>query len=495
MILNSPIISGSLTVTGNIISSGSITLSGSIASASYAATASFVALAQSASYVLTAQTASFVANAQTASFVALAQSASNAVSSATASFANAFTVASTLTAQTLVVQTITSSVDFVTGSTRFGSIAANTHQFTGSVGVEGTGIFYQPLTNSTSYLTVQNNRARNAAIYTVTTNGGFYAGTSIGTDTFNYQIYDGVAGAARLTIDSTGVASFTNTIKYTGTSQILEATSGTTGYLYQYMSNTGGTSYYGIERSTGGGLMSGASAYATVLGPGGATSLQFGTTGIIRMTITSGGQVTINAPTSGVGLLANGKANEWTIEAAASSTSGQSFGLKVKGGTTTSDIAFLVQNQAGSTDIFRIRGGDYYTQAQGVYNNTSATANYVVVTSDGGLQRYVASSQKYKEQILDWNTSGLDTILALKPKTFKYKKDYYDKADVDFLGLIAEEVAEVCPYLADYENEDRTGDVENVRYSTIVVPLISAIQELKTQNDALQSRIETLESK
>jgi hypothetical protein len=79
-----------------------------------------------------------VANAQTASFVALAQSASNAVSAQTASFANTFTVASTLTAQTLVVQTITSSVDFVTGSTRFGSIADNTHVFTGSLLLSGS---------------------------------------------------------------------------------------------------------------------------------------------------------------------------------------------------------------------------------------------------------------------------------------------------------------------------------------------------------------------
>jgi hypothetical protein len=88
--------------------------------------------------VLFAATASFVANAQTASFVALAVSASNAVSAQTASFANAFTVASTLTAQTLVVQTITSSVDFVTGSTRFGSLLNNTHQFTGSVSITGS---------------------------------------------------------------------------------------------------------------------------------------------------------------------------------------------------------------------------------------------------------------------------------------------------------------------------------------------------------------------
>jgi len=100
-----------------------------------------VLFASTASFVANAQTASFVALAQTASFVANAQSASNAVSAQTSSFANAFTVANTLTAQTLVVQTITSSVDFVTGSTRFGSIADNTHIFTGSVYMNSGGLF------------------------------------------------------------------------------------------------------------------------------------------------------------------------------------------------------------------------------------------------------------------------------------------------------------------------------------------------------------------
>jgi len=178
MIQYFPIVTGSLTVLGNINVSGSITTSGSItisgsitsasfastasywsgsitnaSSASFAATASFVANAESASNAVAAQTASFVANAQTASyvlnavsssfastasFVALAQSASNAVSAVTASFANNLTVAGTLTAQTLVVQTITSSVDFLTGSTRFGSTGSNTHQFTGSVSMTGS---------------------------------------------------------------------------------------------------------------------------------------------------------------------------------------------------------------------------------------------------------------------------------------------------------------------------------------------------------------------
>ena len=146
MIQYFPIVTGSLTVLGNIsvsgsiTTSGSITISGSITSASFASTASYWS-----GSIVNAESASF---ASTASFVALAQSASNAVSAVTASFANNLTVAGTLTAQTLVVQTITSSVDFVTGSTRFGSILDNTHIFTGSVSMTGS---LAVITNGTEF--------------------------------------------------------------------------------------------------------------------------------------------------------------------------------------------------------------------------------------------------------------------------------------------------------------------------------------------------------
>jgi hypothetical protein len=77
-------------------------------------------------------------NALSASYAVNATSASYA---ATSSYASAFNVDGTLTATTLVVQTITSSVDFVTGSTRFGSILGNTHVFSGSVTMNPNGLF------------------------------------------------------------------------------------------------------------------------------------------------------------------------------------------------------------------------------------------------------------------------------------------------------------------------------------------------------------------
>jgi hypothetical protein len=56
----------------------------------------------------------------------------------TASSADNFLVRGTLTAQTIVAQTITSSTEFITGSTRFGSQLTDTHQFTGSVSITGS---------------------------------------------------------------------------------------------------------------------------------------------------------------------------------------------------------------------------------------------------------------------------------------------------------------------------------------------------------------------
>jgi hypothetical protein len=80
-------------------------------------------------------TASIFSGSHTGPLTGTASWATNAL---TASSADNFTVRNTLTATTIVVQTITSSVDFVTGSTRFGTLSSNTHQFTGSVGITGS---------------------------------------------------------------------------------------------------------------------------------------------------------------------------------------------------------------------------------------------------------------------------------------------------------------------------------------------------------------------
>ena len=87
---------------------------------------------------IVALTTSTVASA---SYAYTASSASNSFSASyaqTSSFANNFTVANQLTAQTLVVTTISSSVVYSSGSNIFGNNLSNTQVLTGSVGITGS---------------------------------------------------------------------------------------------------------------------------------------------------------------------------------------------------------------------------------------------------------------------------------------------------------------------------------------------------------------------
>jgi hypothetical protein len=178
-----------------------------------------------------------------------------------------------------------------------------------------------------------------------------------------------------------------------------------------------------------------------------------------RMRITSGGNV-------GIGV--SGTANTAVL-------------LSLAGQDSTSSNYLINGYNLAGTALFAVRNDGIIftgTAARSPFNDLNGAAANLIVVAGGNLQKSTASSGRYKENITDWSGNGLKTILALKPKTFTYKESYYKYSEVVMLGLIAEEVAEVSEYLADYENQDRTGLVENVRYATIVVPLIAAIQEL-----------------
>jgi hypothetical protein len=220
------------------------------------------------------------------------------------------------------------------------------------------------------------------------------------------------------------------------------------------------------------------------------------TDNLLAMTITSAGNVSIGSTVDAAKLyvagtfqasvtLASGYAHTLQNQSTASGASGVFIDAYA---SDSSSFALAVRTNNGNSYPFKIRC-DGYLQSTTTYNNTTASPNYLSISSSGYFERYVASSQRYKEEIKDWDVNGLDIILALRPRTYKYKKEYYNKADVDFLGLIAEEVAEVNTYLADYENEDGTGQVENVRYATIVVPLIKAIQEQQATIQELNERL------
>jgi hypothetical protein len=192
---------GNQTITGSLVVTGGVT-------GSLQGTASFANTATSASYALTSSfslnvpvTASFANNATSASYALTASYLSNYIPpfpfTGSAGISGSLNVngnivsTGTLTAQTLVVQTITSSVDFVTGSTKFGTIIDNTHQFTGSVSVSGsvhisgsliatssitTPVVNSPLLQNGSQYIAQDTATTITAIVNGSQTWGFYPG-------------------------------------------------------------------------------------------------------------------------------------------------------------------------------------------------------------------------------------------------------------------------------------------------------------------------------
>ena len=73
----------------------------------------------------------------------------NVVVTGSLTTSGSLTTTGTITATTLVVQTITSSISSITGSTNFGSLVSNTHTFTGSILASGSvGIGITPFNNT-----------------------------------------------------------------------------------------------------------------------------------------------------------------------------------------------------------------------------------------------------------------------------------------------------------------------------------------------------------
>jgi hypothetical protein len=259
MQLYQPTITGSLSVSGSINLSGSITIAGG---GTISGTASI---------------------------------ATNAI---TASSADNFLVRNTLTAQTLVVQTITSSVDFVTGSTQFGSLLTNTHVFSGSVSMNPNGLFVSssgnvgigttnPATYS-GYTTLAINNAANGAVLDFLSNGTRVASINNGPSSFDIE----TKTAAPMVFATTN----TERMRITSGGLVGIGTSSPTNKLH--LVNDGNTvAAFRITDTNANGsfLVLNASNTDSAIIANGASAipLDFYTGGSPRMTITSGGNVGI----------------------------------------------------------------------------------------------------------------------------------------------------------------------------------------------------------
>jgi hypothetical protein len=174
------------------------------------------------------------------------------------------------------------------------------------------------------------------------------------------------AGNVTINAPSSGQALTVNTAS-SGAAGIL-VNSPSTSFPSYLQLNEGGTAYGYVGADAGGNLVTGSSAGDMVVRAAvgaAAGTLRFVTSATgssTQMSIGTAGNVTINAPSSGIALSATGAANSNTAVFTGSGITGQSFGPLVAAGTNSSDYSFQVRNVSGTQTALNIRG-DGLTQA------------------------------------------------------------------------------------------------------------------------------------
>jgi Chaperone of endosialidase len=127
------------------------------------------------------------------------------------------------------------------------------------------------------------------------------------------------------------------------------------------------------------------------------------------------------------------------------------------------NIAIGNRGVAGESNHIRIGtvGVQRHTFIAGVSGATVADGVGVVVGADGHLGT-VVSSERYKDAVKPMDKAS-EAILALKPVTFRYKKEL-DPTGVPQFGLVAEDVKKINPALV---AEDKDGKPYGVRYEAV----------------------------
>jgi hypothetical protein len=149
---------------------------------------------------------------------------------------------------------------------------------------------------------------------------------------------------------------------------------------------------------------------------------------------------------------------------------------------------------ASGTPTERMRiGNDGKVTFANVYDTTVGGTNRDLFIDSTGLIGYVSSVRESKTDIA--SLDDVSWLSALSPVSYRYRKrnadgTYSDEADgVTDYGLIAEDVEAVKPELCFYDDVDGEPQLRGVTYSKLITPMLRYIQQLEARIAALEERL------
>ncbi len=122
----------------------------------------------------------------------------------------------------------------------------------------------------------------------------------------------------------------------------------------------------------------------------------------------------------------------------------------------------------------------------GISGQIASGGVQVFITGDGRLGT-LTSSARFKHNIQPMDKAS-ESILALKPVTFRYKKEV-DPNNIPQFGLIAEDVEKVNP---DLVVRDKDGNPYSVRYEQVNTMLLNEFLKEHRKVEQLEKQVEAL---
>jgi hypothetical protein len=169
---------------------------------------------------------------------------------------------------------------------------------------------------------------------------------------------------------------------------------------------------------------------------------------------------------------------------------GTNAGVNLTDGVFNIDIGAEVVGVAGESRTIRI--GTTATQTRtfiaGISGATVAGGVGVIVGTNGQLGTLV-SSARFKEAVQPMDKAS-EAILALKPVTFRYKKEL-DPEGIPQFGLVAEQVEKVNP---DLVARDEQGKPYAVRYEAVNAMLLNEFLKEHRKNKEQEATITDLKA-
>jgi uncharacterized coiled-coil protein SlyX len=233
--------------------------------------------------------------------------------------------------------------------------------------------------------------------------------------------------------------------------------------IYSLLSLTEGKFCTAVGAGT---LLSNAADENTATGAG---ALLTNTTGTQN---TATGTFSLFNNTTGTGNVGNG------FQALASNTTGtDNIALGVNAGSEVTTASDVICIGAGGNNV---DNGCYIGQ---IFGATSSGGSAVFVDLTGRLAT-ATSSRRFKDDIKPMGQTS-EALFALKPVTFRYKKEIDPAGTLQF-GLVAEEVEKVNP---DLVVRDKEGKPYSVRYEQVNAMLLNEFLKEHKKVEAQQIKI------